>query len=55
MLANFILLFKGHWVLPYSITAIGFAVVALFFYYRQFRHGYNESYGSCLEAQSSGQ
>ncbi len=45
MLANFILLFKGHWILPYSITAIVFAITAIFFYSRQFKHGYNFNHG----------
>lgn len=40
MLSNFILLFMGHWLLPYSIIAVLFALVALFFYFRRPKHDY---------------
>lgn len=45
MASNFILLFKGHWTLPYSLIAIGCAVIAIFFYSRQFKHGYDLNHG----------
>jgi len=45
MVANFVLLFLGHWNLPYSIIAIVCAVIALSFYARQFRYGYNFNHG----------
>ncbi len=40
MLSNFVLLFMGHWLLPYSIIAVLFALVALFFYFRRSKHDY---------------
>ena len=47
MLSNLILLFKGHWVLPYSLTALVCAVVALGFYFYQNKgsKGYNFYHG----------
>ena len=45
MASNFILLFKGHWILPYSAIAIVCAVIAIFFYFRQFKHGYDLNHG----------
>jgi len=45
MLSNFILLFRGHWMAPYSIMAILFALTALFFYFRQSEYGYNLDHG----------
>jgi hypothetical protein len=45
MASNFILLFKGYWVLPYSMIAIGCAIIAIFFYFRQFKHGYDLNHG----------
>ncbi len=45
MLANFILLFNGHWVLPYSVIAIICAIIALGFYFRQDKGGYNVYHG----------
>ena len=33
--SNFVLLFLGHWALPYSIVAVVFALTALFFCYRK--------------------
>ncbi|HQV64692.1 MAG TPA: hypothetical protein PKZ56_00435, partial [Candidatus Paceibacterota bacterium] len=46
IIANFTLLFLGHWHLPFSILAfpIG-AMVALYFYYRQFKGNYNVNHG----------
>jgi|GEM_PF-5534630 len=35
MLSNFVLLFLGHWALPFSIIAIIFALIALSFYFRK--------------------
>lgn len=40
MLSNFILLFMGHWTLPYSSLAVIFAIIALFFYFRKSKHDY---------------
>ena len=40
MLSNFILLFAGRWKLPYSVIAVFFALVALFFYFRRNKHDY---------------
>lgn len=40
MLSNFILLFMGHLVLPYSALALLCALVALFFYFRRSKHDY---------------
>lgn len=40
MVSNFILLFMGHWLTPYSIIAVLFALVALFFYFRRSKHNY---------------
>ena len=45
MVSNFILLFLGHWTMPYSVAAIVCAVIALSFYARQFKHGYNFNHG----------
>jgi hypothetical protein len=47
MLGNFILLFKGHWVFPYSALAITFAIIALSFYFYQHKgsRGYNFYHG----------
>ncbi len=45
MLSNLILLFKGHWILPYSVVAIICAVIALTFYARQFKYGYDLNHG----------
>lgn len=46
IIANFTLLFLGHWYLPFSILAfpIG-AIIALYFYYRQFKGDYNLNHG----------
>jgi hypothetical protein len=41
MLSNFILLFLGHWILPYSIFAIICALIALIFYFKQNSKSYN--------------
>lgn len=40
MVSNFILLFKGNWLLPYSFISIIFALIALFFYFRRSKHDY---------------
>ena len=40
MLSNFILLFLGHWLLPYSLLAILSALIALFFYFYRSKHDY---------------
>jgi hypothetical protein len=40
MLSNFILLFLGHWKIPYSIFAVAFSLIALFFYFRRKKHAY---------------
>ena len=40
MLSNTILLFLGHWKLPYSIIAVIFALIALIFYFRRSKHDY---------------
>jgi uncharacterized membrane protein (UPF0136 family) len=45
MASNFILLFKGQWNLPYSLIAIGCAAIAILFYSRQFKHGYDLNHG----------
>jgi hypothetical protein len=45
MASNFILLFSGHWILPYSLTAVVFAIIALFFYFRQSKRNYNLNHG----------
>lgn len=47
MLSNFILLFKGRWVIPYSILAILCALIALSFYFYQHKgtRGYNFYHG----------
>ncbi|MEK7106122.1 MAG: hypothetical protein AAB895_02075 [Patescibacteria group bacterium] len=45
MISNLILLFKGHWVTPYSLVAIAFAIVAIVFYSRQFKYGYGFNHG----------
>ncbi|MBP9821526.1 MAG: hypothetical protein KBC98_01435 [Candidatus Pacebacteria bacterium] len=45
MASNFILLFKGHWALPHSAIAILCAIIALSFYFRQFKHGYDFNHG----------
>ncbi len=41
MAANLSLLFMGHWTLPYSVLAATSAVIAIIFYFRQFKFGYN--------------
>ena len=38
--SNFVLLFLGHWALPYSLAAVAFALIALFFYYRRSKRDY---------------
>ncbi len=40
MLSNFILLFKGHLLLPYCALAILCALIALFFYFRRAKRDY---------------
>ncbi len=40
MLSNFILLFRGHLLLPYSALAILCALIALFFYFRRSKYDY---------------
>jgi len=40
MFSNFILLFMGHWKLPFSAAAIFFALFALFFYFRSSKNNY---------------
>lgn len=45
ILSNLVLLFKGHWTIPYSIFATVCAVIALIFYARQFKHGYDLNHG----------
>ncbi len=45
MASNFILLFSGHWIVPYSLIAVVCAVIAIFFYFRQYKHGYNLNHG----------
>ena len=40
MISNFILLFMGHLVLPFSFIAIVFALIAIFFYFRRSKHDY---------------
>jgi hypothetical protein len=45
MVSNLTLLFIGHWKLPYSFGAIIFGVIALYFYYRQFKYGYEFNHG----------
>jgi hypothetical protein len=40
MLSNFVLLFMGHFTLPYSAIAVIFALLALYFYYRRSKHDY---------------
>ncbi|MEI7765649.1 MAG: hypothetical protein WCI93_03650 [bacterium] len=40
MLSNFILLFMGHLLLPYSLLAVLCALIALFFYFRRPKHDY---------------
>jgi CHASE2 domain-containing sensor protein len=47
MLSNFILLFQGRWIFPYSILAIICAVIALCFYFYQHKgvRGYNFYHG----------
>lgn len=41
MLSNFILLFAGHFILPYSIFAVICAIIALIFYFKQSKDSYN--------------
>jgi len=56
MIANFILLFKGHWVLPYSFFAITFAISAIYFYVQKslYTYYFNHSFwhifaaGTCV-------
>lgn len=47
MLSNFILLFQGRWILPYSAFAIMCAIIALSFYFYQHKghRGYNFYHG----------
>lgn len=40
MVSNTILLLLGNFKIPYSIIAVIFALVALFFYYRKAKHDY---------------
>ena len=40
MASNFVLLFMSHWHLPYSLIAVLFALIALFFYFRRSKHDY---------------
>ena len=40
MLSNFILLFKGHWTLPFSAIAIILALIALSFYFKRSKENY---------------
>lgn len=41
MLSNFILLFAGHWKMPYSLLAVICALLAFVFYFRQSKNSYN--------------
>lgn len=43
MLSNLILLFRGHWATPYSVFAIICALIALSFYFYQYKG--SRSYG----------
>lgn len=40
MISNFVLLFLGHWSLPYSIIAVVSALIALIFYFRRSKYNY---------------
>jgi len=41
MLSNFVLLFMGHWNLPYSLFAVICALLAFLFYFKQSKNSYN--------------
>jgi len=43
--SNFLLLINGNWMQPYSLIALSNAFVALYFYYRQYKKGYNFNHG----------
>lgn len=47
MISNFILLFQGKWIVPYSIIAVLCAIIALGFYFYQHKglRGYNFYHG----------
>ncbi len=40
MISNLILLFRGRWILPYSLIAIIFAISALYFYSKKSKSVY---------------
>ena len=44
MLSNFVLLFVGHWALPFSAVAVLFALIALFFYFRRSEQNYYKNH-----------
>lgn len=45
MASNFILLFSGHWTMPYSLLAVICAVIAILFYFKQNDFNYNIYHG----------
>lgn len=45
MVSNFVLLISGEWQAPYSIIALSSAVLAIYFYIRQYKKGYNFNHG----------
>lgn len=45
ILSNFVLLFQGNLALPYSLVAILSAIVAILFYIRQSKYGYDFNHG----------
>ena len=38
ILSNVVLLFMGHWILPYSVITIIFTLIAILFYFIQSKH-----------------
>ncbi len=44
MFFNFILLFMGHWILPYSVFAVICAIIALCFYCGRLKNDYGPSH-----------
>ncbi len=45
MASNFWLLIGGNWILPYSFIALTSAVIAIYFYFRQYKKGYDFNHG----------
>jgi len=45
MASNFWLLINGGWLLPYSFIALSCATIAIYYYSKQYKHGYDYNHG----------